>query len=111
MIKKYATIKHYIERNKAHATEARIYLPFVTIGRAANKGGFVKAENTLDGRRVQISSEINLKMHGDLQSLMIFKACRQISDSTYNSYIKEVTQKIDQKFNYVPEYLKGYIPK
>ena len=111
MIKKYAIIKHYIERNKAHASEARIYLPFVTIGRGANKGGYVKAENILDEKKAYVTSEINLKMHGDLQSLMIFKACRQIPDNSYNAYIKEVTQKIEQKFNYVPEYLKGSIPK
>ena len=111
MMKKYTIAKHLIERNRALPSGPRIHLPFVTIGRCANKGGYIKAEVSEDGRKAHVQSEINLKMHGDLQSLMIFRACKTIPDHRYNAYMREIIEKIHQKFNYVPEYLKYPIPK
>ena len=110
-MKKYTIINHLIQRNRVLPSGPRIYLPFVTIGRGADKGGYIKAEATKDGRKAQVVSEINLKMHGDLQSLMIFKACKPIPDHSYNAYMREIIERIHQKFNYVPEYLKYPIPK
>ena len=111
MIKKYAAVKHLIQRNKICESTERINFPFVIIGRGASKGGYIKLETTKNDKKASVMSQINLKMHGDLQSLLMFKACRDIPDTQYNGYIKEVIDKIGQKFNNIPAYLKYHIPK
>ena len=111
MIKKYTIARHLIQRNRALPSGPRICLPFVCIGRGADKGGYVKVEATQNGKKTHVVSEMNLLMHGDLQSLMIFRASKLVPDDSYKAYIREVTERIDQKFNYVPGYLKYPIPK
>ena len=111
VIRKYSIIKHLIEKNKTRAEGTRIYLPFITIGRCADKSGLVKAGSTPDGKKTLVSSQVNLKLYGDLQTLMICKACKQIPDKNYNAYVNQAIGRIEQNFKVVPEYLKCSIPK
>ena len=68
MIKKYTIVRHLIQRNNAQPSDPQIKLPFVTIGRGDAISGNIKAANSIDGKKIYLRSEINFKMHGDLQS-------------------------------------------